>query len=149
MRSSRLVDQGRRRLLRIGLVGAAIAGAARVAGVAAQPRGGLEVHALDATIGKPAEGVMVDLFFVTAEPAAKVGQMTTNAGGQATLIDGSFQVGRYEMRFAIGDYFRRRGVAHGAPSFLESVPIRIYLGEPNRRYHVPVVFTPWSYTMHG
>lgn len=143
------MDEGRRRLLRFGLAGAAFVGVSRVSGIAAQPRGGLEVHALDATIGKPAEGIVVDLFLVTTEPAVKVGQMTTNAGGQATLIDGPVKVGRYEMRFAVGDYFRRRGVASGTPAFLEVVPIRIHLGDPNRRYHVPAVFTPWSYTMHG
>lgn len=138
----------RRRLLRLGL-GAALAGT-WVPDLRAQTNGGLEVHALDATIGKPAEGIVVDLFHVSAEPAVKVGQAVTNTGGQAELIGGgALKVGRYELRFAVADYFRRRGLVLGTPPFLDVVPIRLYLGDARRRYHVPVVFTPWSYTMHG
>lgn len=147
------VDGRRRRLLQVGLAGVALAGGLRAPDAAAQTSGSsggsLEVHALDATIGKPAEGVVVDLLLVSAEPAFMVGRMATGAGGQATLIAGPLTVGRYEMRFAVGDYFRRRGLVPGAPAFLEVVPIRIHLGDPNRRYHVPLVFTPWGYTMHG
>ena len=83
---------GRRRLLRLGLAGIALAGLSRASGVAAQTGakvgGSLEVHALDATIGKPAEGIAVELFLVSTEPASKVGQKTTNADGHAILIAG-------------------------------------------------------------
>ena len=34
----------------------------------------------------------------------------TRIDGQATLIEGPVKAGRYELRFAVGDYFRRRGV---------------------------------------
>lgn len=156
---SATLSSGRRRLLRIGLASAVCAGAARAPGALAQAGalaqvgtssgGSLEVHLLDATIGRPAEGVAVDLFLVSAEPAVGLGRTATGAGGQATLIAGPLKVGRYEMRFAVGDYFRRRGLAPGAPAFLEVVPIRLHLGDPNRHYHVPLVFTPWGYTMHG
>jgi len=120
-----------------------------VPGALAQTAGGLEIHALDATVGKPADGLAVELYLVSVEPTPKMHQAATGIDGQATLIDGPVMTGRYELRFGIGDYFRRRGAPPGTPSFLEIVPIRLYLGEPNRRYHVPVVFTPWSYTMHG
>lgn len=140
---------GRRRLLRIGLAGVAAAGVCPLPGALAQAAGGLEIHALDATIGKPAEGIAVELFLVSTGPAQKIHRATTKADGQATLIDGPVRTGRYELRFAVGDYFRRRGVASATPSFLELVPIRLHLGEPQRRYHVPFAFTPWSYTMHG
>jgi 5-hydroxyisourate hydrolase-like protein (transthyretin family) len=140
---------GRRRLLRIGLAGVAAAGVYRMPGALAQAAGGLEIHALDATVGRPAEGLAVELFLVSAEPAVKIHQAVTKVDGQATLIDGPVKTGRYELRFSVGDYFRRRGGQSGTPAFLEIVPIRLHLGEPNRRYHVPVVFTPWSYTMHG
>lgn len=149
MSARHALTAGRRRLLRIGMAGAVVAGVSRAPSAAAQASGGLEVHALDTTIGKPAEGIAVELFLVSTEPALKIHRATTNADGQATLIDGPIETGRYELRFAVGDYFRRRGVALGTPSFLEIVPIRLHLGEPHRRYHVPLAFTPWSYTMHG
>lgn len=143
-------DNGRRRLLRIGLAGAAMAGTSRAPGARAQTGGSLETHALDATIGKPAEGMAIDLFLVSAEPALRIGQAATNAGGQAELIGGGpLTVGRYELRFAVADYFRKRGLGLGTPPFLDVVPIRLYLGNAQGRYHVPFVFTPWGYTMHG
>jgi 2-oxo-4-hydroxy-4-carboxy-5-ureidoimidazoline decarboxylase len=138
------MDNGRRRLL-LGLGGAAIAGTGW-----AQTKGAVEVHALDATIGKPAAGLAVDLFLVSVEPALKISQATTGAGGQAELLKGAvLKAGRYELRFAVADYFRKRGVVLGNPPFLDVVPIRLHLGDVQRHYHVPVVFTPWSYTMHG
>lgn len=139
----------RRGLLRIGLATAASSGLAGATAALAQAAGGLEVHALDATLGKPADGIAVELFLVSTDPAQAIHRATTKADGQATLIDGPVKAGRYEMRFAVGDYFRRRGVASGTPAFLEIVPIRLYLGEPQRRYHVPFAFTPFSYVMHG
>ncbi len=138
----------RRRLLHTGLAGAALAGMDRPAW--AQTNGAVEVHALDATIGKPAEGLAVDLFLVAEASALKVAQATTGAEGQAELLKGApLKVGRYELRFAVADYFRKRGLVLGNPPFLDVVPIRLYLGDARRHYHVPVVFTPWSYTMHG
>lgn len=150
MSTSPALATSRRRLLRIGMTSAvAAAGIFRATGAAAQASAGLEVHALDATIGKPADGIAVEVFLVSTEPALTIHRATTKADGQATLIDGPIRVGRYELRFGVGDYFRRRGVALDTPAFLEIVPIRLYLGEPQRRYHVPFAFTPWSYTMHG
>jgi 2-oxo-4-hydroxy-4-carboxy-5-ureidoimidazoline decarboxylase len=144
------VFNGRRRMLCIGLASVAMAGTSWAPRGRAQPGGKLEVHALDATIGKPAEGVLIDLFDVSAEPALRIRQVATNANGQADLIDaGPLKVGRYELRFAFADYFRKRGLVLGDPPFLDVVPIRIYVGNAHGRYHVPIVFTPWSYTMHG
>ena len=142
----------RRRLLRFGLAGAATIATAGTwgPGAQAQPNGELSVHALDATIGQPAAGVVVGLFDVSAERPVEINQMTTNANGQADLIKGvPVKVGRYEIRFAVADYFRSRGLVLGNPPFLDVVPIRLYLGNAQGNYHVPVVFTPWSYTMHG
>lgn len=151
MRGIAAIDDGRRRVLRIGLASAAVATASSLAlGARAQPNARLQAHALDATIGKPAEGIVIDLFNVSTDPALKIGQATTKADGQADLITGgSLKVGRYELRFAVADYFRKRGVVLGNPPFLDVVPIRLYLGDPQGRYHVPFVFTPWGYTMHG
>ena len=42
-----------------------------------------------------------------------------------------------------------RGVAPlAAPPFLDVVPIRFGIAEPEGHYHVPLVMTPWSYTTY-
>ena len=56
--------------------------------------------------------------------------------------------GRYELRFFVGDHFRGRGVEAGAPPFLDVVPLRFALGEPEGHYHVPLLCSPWSYSTY-
>jgi 2-oxo-4-hydroxy-4-carboxy-5-ureidoimidazoline decarboxylase len=57
-------------------------------------------------------------------------------------------VGRYELRFAVADYFRKQGAALGNPPFLDVVPVRLYFDNPEGSYHVPMVCSPWSYAVY-
>jgi 5-hydroxyisourate hydrolase-like protein (transthyretin family) len=52
------------------------------------------------------------------------------------------------LRFAIGDYFVRRGTPLPDPPFLGIVPIRFGVAEPEAHYHVPLLATPWSYSTY-
>jgi len=57
-------------------------------------------------------------------------------------------VGRYEIAFSIGAYFARAGAALAEPPFLDIVPVRFAIAEPEGRYHVPLLVTPWSYSCY-
>ena len=57
----------------------------------------------------------------------------------------SVPIATYELRFRIGDYFRRAGLELPEPAFLDVVPLRFGVAEPEGRYHVPLVAGPWSY----
>ena len=57
-------------------------------------------------------------------------------------------IGTYELRFAVAPYFAARGVALADPPFLDVVPIRFSVAEPEGHYHVPLVMTPWSYATY-
>jgi 2-oxo-4-hydroxy-4-carboxy-5-ureidoimidazoline decarboxylase len=48
--------------------------------------------------------------------------------------------GTWELRFSLGDYFADQTAA----GFLDVVPIRFRTAEPEGRYHIPLLFTPWS-----
>ena len=75
----------------------------------------------------------------------------TNADGRTDqpLIGGRpLPIGRYELRFAVGDHFRRRGIDGGDPPFLDIVPLRFSIAEPEGHYHVPLLCTPWSYSTY-
>jgi 2-oxo-4-hydroxy-4-carboxy-5-ureidoimidazoline decarboxylase len=52
------------------------------------------------------------------------------------------------LRFAIGDYYARAKAARADPPFLDVVPIRFAVAEPEGHYHVPLLCTPWSYTTY-
>jgi hydroxyisourate hydrolase len=113
--------------------------------------GRLSTHVLDTVRGRPAAGVAVELWRIAPDGSrALVIALTTNADGRtdAPLLDeAAFQTGAYELSFAIGDYFRASGLGEDPP-FLDVVPIRFRMSEPNGRYHVPLVCTPWSYSTY-
>jgi 2-oxo-4-hydroxy-4-carboxy-5-ureidoimidazoline decarboxylase len=75
----------------------------------------------------------------------------TNDDGrtEAPLIAGRpIPIGTYELRFAIGDYYGRAKAELADPPFLDVVPIRFAVAEPEGHYHVPLLCTPWSYTTY-
>jgi 5-hydroxyisourate hydrolase-like protein (transthyretin family) len=59
------------------------------------------------------------------------------------------RIGTYELTFHIGAYFASLKHAQFAdPPFLDVVPIRFSIAEPEGHYHVPLLATPWSYTTY-
>ena len=126
--------------------------AARVAGEG-MPRvdGRLSTHVLDTHAGRPAVGVAVELYELAGERAHRIASATTNADGRtdSPLIAGRpLLIGRYELRFAIGNHYRSRGIDSGDPPYLDIVPLRFSIAEPEGHYHVPLLCTPWSYSTY-
>ncbi|MER2250238.1 2-oxo-4-hydroxy-4-carboxy-5-ureidoimidazoline decarboxylase [Methylorubrum podarium] len=111
--------------------------------------GRLSTHVLDTVAGRPAAGVVIELAeIVGPDEAVTVARAETNADGRtdAPLIAGRpVPIAHYELRFHIGDYFRRAGLDLPEPAFLDLVPIRFGVAEPEGHYHVPLVAGPWSY----
>ena len=96
----------------------------------------LTTHVLDTARGGPAAGVAIELRRA-GEAAATV---TTDADGRARLLDET-AAGEYELVFAIGDYFGER-------AFLDRVPVRFRISDPDAHYHVPLLVSPWSYSTY-
>lgn len=113
--------------------------------------GRLSTHVLDTQAGRPAAGIAVELFEFSGERAHRIATATTNADGrtdQPLIGERPLPIGRYELRFAVGVHFRSRGVAAGDPPFLDIVPLRFSVAEPEGHYHVPLLCTPWSYSTY-
>lgn len=114
--------------------------------------GRLSTHVLDNLAGKPALGMALELYEVTASGAtALLARGGTNADGRtdAALIGGKpVPIGTYELRFWVGDYYARAGVQQADPPFLGVVPLRFSVAEPEGHYHVPLLCTPWSYSTY-
>lgn len=113
--------------------------------------GRLSTHVLDTASGRPAEGVPVALYELAEAGEREVVRAVTNANGRtdAPLIaDRPLPRGTYELRFRLGDHFRRTGAATADPPFLDVVPIRFAVAEPEGHYHVPLTATPWSYATY-
>ena len=111
--------------------------------------GDLTAHVLNTVVGQPANGMAIDLFEMSGDTGRKVAQTTTNIDGRADIMVGRpLPNGRYELRLAMADYFRKLGAALGSPPFFDVVTIRLYLDNPEGSIHVPVACSPWSYAMY-
>ncbi|KQO58119.1 MULTISPECIES: 2-oxo-4-hydroxy-4-carboxy-5-ureidoimidazoline decarboxylase [unclassified Methylobacterium] len=111
--------------------------------------GRVSTHVLDTASGRPAAGVAVSLYeWVSDDRAALVASTVTNADGRtdAPLIGGRpVPIAAYELRFGIGDHFRRTNPGLPEPPFLDIVTLRFGVSDPEGHYHVPLVASPWSY----
>lgn len=113
--------------------------------------GKLTTHVLDTHAGRPAAGVAIELYEVGASASSLLAKATTNGEGrteQPLLSGGPLRAGRYELRFHVGDYFAKRNLGLPNPPFLDVVPVRFCIAEPEGHYHVPLLVTPWSYATY-
>jgi 5-hydroxyisourate hydrolase len=113
--------------------------------------GQLTTHVLDISGGLPAAGVRIELHQLDAAGSRLIVTTETGKDGRcpAPLMAGSdFQVGRYSLCFHLADYFRGRGVTLSDPPFIQEAMIRIGIANPEQHYHVPLLITPWSYSVY-
>ena len=66
-------------------------------------------------------------------------------GGLRRACGEPLRIGTYELTFHVGEYFGSQSAGTG---FLDIVPIRFSIAEPEGHYHVPLLATPWSYTTY-
>ena len=99
----------------------------------------LTTHVLDVSRGRPAAGVAIELL----RGGELVASAVTNADGRTDgpLLE-QLEAGEYELRFAVGDYFG------GGPGFLDVVPVRFGVSEPEAHHHVPLLVAPGGYSTY-
>ena len=113
--------------------------------------GRLSTHVLDTVSGKAAAGVRIVLKELGASAEGLLKETITNADGRTDvplLGNAPLRIGSYEIAFHIGAYFAGRGVATSRPAFLDVVPIRFAIAEPEAHYHVPLLASPWAYSTY-
>jgi 5-hydroxyisourate hydrolase len=106
--------------------------------------GRLTTHVLDTARGRPAAGVGIELARFGESGREVIRMVTTNADGRtdAPLMEaGELQAGAYELVFSVGDYFGER-------TFLDRVPVRFTIADPEEHYHVPLLVSPWAYSTY-
>ena len=107
--------------------------------------GRLTTHVLDTAHGRPAAGVRIELF----RGGELLNATETNANGRTDeplLAEGDFAVGTYELVFHVGAYFG--GMDLPEPVFLDVVPVRFGISDASGHYHVPLLVSPWSYSVY-
>lgn len=115
------------------------------------PEGYLTTHVLDTARGVPAAGVGIAIYRVSGEAREKIAETVTNADGRTDapiLPKEAFATGTYELVFFAGDYLRATGQAGDEPLFLDQVPIRFGMADPEAHYHVPLLLSPFGYSTY-
>lgn len=121
--------------------------------------GKVSTHVLDTASGRPAAGMRVDLVYLDKDGDSRAPwvakSLFTNADGRtASPVIGPDEMprrsARCELHFYVADYFRAQpgGAALPDPPFLDVVPIRFAIAEPDGNYHVPLLCSPWSYSTY-
>ena len=121
--------------------------------------GFLTCHVLDTASGSPAQKMSIELFRVckdnnNAETMEFVSEFQTNDDGRLeggpALKGEAFKVGVYQWVFHVGDYFATKSnllTTCGTP-FLDKVPVRFGIDDPESHYHVPLLVSPYSYSTY-
>ncbi len=92
----------------------------------------LSTHVLDATTGRPAAGIRVELRGGV--------DGVTDADGRCRLVDGDLPPGDHELTFHTGGYF--------AETFYPRVTVTFTVADGSAHHHVPLLLSPWAYTTY-
>ena len=109
--------------------------------------GFLTTHVLDTARGRPAAGLQIELFRLEGDGRRPLKTVRTNDDGRTDeplLNEDGFERGVYEIVFRVGEYFGEGG----EPPFLDRVPLRFGVSDPEAHYHVPLLASPWSYSTY-
>ncbi|MGI9525273.1 MAG: hydroxyisourate hydrolase [Hyphomicrobiaceae bacterium] len=113
--------------------------------------GYVTTHVLDTSLGKPASNLKIDVSRVENDGLHKLRVVITNADGrcdQPVIRDDEICVATYELLFHAGDYLDRIVGRTQTPRFLDRIPIRFTIGDPNQHYHVPLLLSPYGYSTY-
>ena len=104
----------------------------------------ISTHVLDTTRGAPAAGVAVSLWRLDgSQRADPQGSGETDADGRiGDLLNGKgpLVAGMYRLTFEVAPYFKKKGDA----PFLGRVTLDLEVTDTSRRYHVPLLVSPYS-----
>ncbi|MFC6632878.1 hydroxyisourate hydrolase [Microbulbifer taiwanensis] len=113
--------------------------------------GRLTTHVLDTALGRPGQGIRIEVFRLQGGERARLTEVVTNDDGRcdAPILEGeAFVTGEYELVFHAGDYLSRQGLESGEPRFLDVIPLRFGVADASQHYHVPLLLSPYSYSTY-
>lgn len=113
--------------------------------------GYLTTHVLDTANGCPGAGIRVTVRRIDGGETVTLTDTVTNSDGRCDepLATGeAFTAGRYEVVFAIGEYFAGKNMALDTPAFLDDVVVRFGVAHADEHYHVPLLVSPYAYSTY-
>jgi len=99
----------------------------------------ISTHVLDTSLGRPAEGIAIELHRGSTLLASAV----TDPDGRTAeplLQSGLLPCGVYTLTFRVGDYL--------AESFYETISISFTVRSGVENYHIPLLLSPYGYSTY-
>jgi 5-hydroxyisourate hydrolase len=103
-------------------------------------------HILDSVSGRSAQGIRCQLSFINQDQSRQViFDIAADAEGRITeTIANPDTSGEYELIFHAAEYFSSQGLS--ASSNVKKVVITFEMDDPDKRYHLPIMLAPHSYS---
>jgi 5-hydroxyisourate hydrolase len=103
-------------------------------------------HILDSVSGRSAQGIRCQLNLVNQDQTRQiVFQIAADAEGRiAESIDSPDTSKEYELIFYAAEYFSSQGLT--ASVNVRKVVINFEMDDPDKRYHLPIMLAPHSYS---
>jgi len=110
---------------------------------------GLSLHVVDVTRGVPAQGMAVAVHGLSPERRL-LAQGVLSASGvlDHAITSEVLPVGVYEVVFQAGAFFAAASIAQSDPPFLDEVPFRFSVADPQQHLHLPLKITPWGFSIY-
>ena len=102
----------------------------------------ISTHVLDTSLGKPAQGIPVELEY----GGAIIGSGVTDADGRVRDLvasGASLEAGDYRLSFGVSGHFERTK----RDSFYKIVTIEFSI-QKAEHYHVPLLLSPYGYSTY-
>lgn len=112
--------------------------------------GYLTTHVLDTARGIPAAGMTVELYSMDGGRNL-IRAFVTNDDGRTDdhiFPKNELKTGSYELIFHVGAYLDAIGAPPESPRFLDEIPIRFGVSNPDIHYHVPLLISPFGYSTY-
>ncbi|SCX58117.1 5-hydroxyisourate hydrolase [Klenkia marina] len=100
----------------------------------------VSTHVLDAVLGRPAAGVVVQLF----AGDALIGEGVTDADGRFRLADRDTGTGPHRVVFGTGAWFAEQG----RETFYPSVTLDFTVVDGSAHHHVPLLLSPFAFSTY-
>jgi 5-hydroxyisourate hydrolase len=105
----------------------------------------LSTHVLDISSGTPAAKIAIMLFAIDGNVRRHVATSVTNADGrtESPMAD-ILAPGIHELTFQVAPYFAAKNIE----AFYDEITIRFRIDDATKKYHVPLLLSPWGYSTY-
>ncbi len=104
-------------------------------------------HILDTSLGKPAQGVPIELMQQVDNSWVSLGTGLTNADGRVSdllVSESILAAGIYKLSFRLSDYYQQLNT----DSFYPYAEVVFQIAGDGQHYHVPLLLNPFGYSTY-